>query len=87
MKSRDKFPGITPVLIGFSLLLIGAAEITALWALTKVILPNLIQSPGVEEVSPAKLSPQIYQFEIVNNHSTGRSIELFYPHNFFTRSC
>jgi hypothetical protein len=78
MKSRDKFPGITPILIGFSLLLIGAAEITALWALAKVILPNLIQSPGLEEVSPAKFSPQIYQLEIVNNHTINTYDHLYH---------
>lgn len=67
MKSRDRLLGITPILIGFLLLLIGVAEITALWALTKVILPTSISSPGIEEVKPAKFSPQIYQLEIVNN--------------------
>jgi spore germination protein GerM len=67
MKSHHRFPSITPILIGFSLLLIGVAEITALWALTKVILPTSIRSPSVEEVKPAKFSPQIYQLEIVNN--------------------
>lgn len=68
MKSRDRLPSVTPILIGFSLLLIGVAQITALWALTKVILPTSIKSPGVEEVKPTKFSPQIYQLEIVNNH-------------------
>jgi spore germination protein GerM len=67
MKSRHRLPIITPILIGFSLLLIGVAEITALWALTKVILPTSISSPSVEEVKPAKFSPQIYQLEIANN--------------------
>jgi hypothetical protein len=67
MKSRDRLLGITPILIGFLLLLIGVAEITALWALTKVILPTSISFPSVEEVKPAKFSSQIYQLEIVNN--------------------
>jgi spore germination protein GerM len=67
MKSHHRLPSIVPILIGFSLLLIGVAEITALWALTKVILPTSIRSPSVEEVKPAKFSPQIYQLEIVNN--------------------
>ncbi|MGL6337921.1 MAG: hypothetical protein ACRC80_02140 [Waterburya sp.] len=50
MKSRDKLPSITPILIGFSLLLIGAAQITALWALTKVILPTSIKAqPNLSE--------------------------------------
>jgi spore germination protein GerM len=67
MKSRDRLPSITPILIGFSLLLIGVAQISALWALTKVVLPTSIKSPSVEEVKPAKFSPQVYQLEIVNN--------------------
>lgn len=46
MKSRHRLPSITPILIGFSILLIGVAEITALWALTKVILPTSISSPS-----------------------------------------
>jgi spore germination protein GerM len=67
MKSRHRLSSITPILIGFSILLIGVAEITALWVLTKVILPTSISSPSVEEVKPAKFIPQIYQLEIVNN--------------------
>ena len=67
MKAHDRTPVATPMLIGLSLLLIGAAYITALWALTKNVLPNRSKSPGIEEVQPAKFSPQIYQLEIVNN--------------------
>lgn len=67
MKVHDRTPVATPILVGLSLLLIGTAYITALWALTKAILPISIQSPAVEEVQPAKFSPQIYQLQIVNN--------------------
>ncbi|MEM7759208.1 MAG: GerMN domain-containing protein [Cyanobacteria bacterium P01_A01_bin.40] len=66
MKAHDRTPIATPILIGLSLLLIGTAYITALWALTKVILPTSSKSPAVEEVQPAKFSPQIYQLEIVD---------------------
>lgn len=65
--THDRTPVATPILVGFSLLLIGATQITALWALTKVILPTSIESPAVEEVQPAKFSPQVYRLEIVNN--------------------
>lgn len=68
-KLRHKTPNVTPVFIVFSLLLIGVAEITALWTLTRVILPTVIESksPSLVEVQPAKLSPQIYRLEIVDN--------------------
>lgn len=67
MKAHDRSPSTTPVLIGFFLLLIGAAQIAALWALTKTIVPAVISSPSVEELQPAEFSPQIYQLEIVEN--------------------
>ncbi|MEL6908869.1 MAG: GerMN domain-containing protein [Cyanobacteria bacterium J06629_2] len=66
MKAHDRTPVATPLLVGLSLLLIGAAQITAIWALSRIILPTSIQSPTSEEVQPAKFSPQIYQLEIVN---------------------
>lgn len=68
-KLHDKLPSATPILIGFSLLLIGVAEITGLWALSRVILSTVTKSESstVEEVQPAKFSPQIYQLEIANN--------------------
>jgi spore germination protein GerM len=53
--------------MGFSLLLIGVAQVTALWALSRVILPTLVEPAAVEEVQPAKFSPQIYQLEVVDN--------------------
>ena len=67
MKAHDRTPIATPILIGLSLLLIGTGYITALRALTKIVLPTRSKSPAVEEVQPAKFSPQIYQLEIVNN--------------------
>lgn len=66
MKARNRSPNFTPILIGFSLLLIGAAQITALSALTKLILPTLIKLSAVEEVQPAKFAPQVYRLEIVD---------------------
>jgi spore germination protein GerM len=67
--NRYRSPNSTPILIGFFLLLIGVAQITVLWALTKVILilPTSIKSTAVEEIQPAKLSPQVYRLEIVDN--------------------
>lgn len=67
MKVHDRSFNLTPILIGFSLLLIGVAQITVLRALTKVILPTSIKSPAVEEIQPAKFSPQMYRLEIVDN--------------------
>ncbi len=67
MKVHNESPNSTPILIGFSLLLIGIAQITALWALTRVILPTVTKSPPLVEVQPAKFSPQMYRLEIVDN--------------------
>lgn len=68
MKAHDQTPVATPILVGLSLLLIGTAYITAFRVLTKAILPISIKSPAVEEVQPAKFSPQVYQLEIVDSH-------------------
>ena len=68
MKADDRSPIATPVLVVFSLLLIGVAQITVIWALTKVIFSTFIRAPTVEEVQPAKFSPQIHQLEIFDNH-------------------
>ena len=67
MKADNRLPSITPILIGFSLLLIGVAQITALWALSRAIMPTITKFPAVEEIQPAKFSPQIYRLEIVDN--------------------
>ena len=67
MKAHDRTPVATPILIGLSLLLIGTGYVTAIWALTKIVLPTVSKSPVVEEVQPGKFSPQIYQLEIVND--------------------
>ncbi len=67
MKTHDRSTVATPALIGFSLFLIGVAQVTAIWALARVIFPTYIQSPTIEEIKPAKFSPQIYQLEVVDN--------------------
>ncbi|HEY9768106.1 MAG TPA: GerMN domain-containing protein [Coleofasciculaceae cyanobacterium] len=67
MDVRNKSPNSTPIIVGFSLLLIGIGEMTALWALTKAILPIVTESSSVVEVQPAKFSPQLYQLEIVDS--------------------
>ena len=67
MKANNRTPIATPILIGLSLLLIGTGYITALRALTRVVLPTAFKSPAVEEVQTAKFSPQIYQLELVDN--------------------
>lgn len=67
MKVQNKSSNTTPILIGFSLLLIGIAQITALLALTRAIIPTISKSLPLEEVQPVKFSPQIYQLEIVDN--------------------
>lgn len=67
MKVHDRSPILTPIVIGFLLFLIGSAQITALWALTRVILPTFIESTSLEEVQTAQLSPQIYRLKVVDN--------------------
>lgn len=67
MKVRNKSPNSIPILIGFSLVLIGVAQITALWALKRAIFPSITESFSIVEVQPAKLSPQLYWLEIVDN--------------------
>ena len=67
MKTQERLPIGTPILIAISLLLIGAAQVTALWTLTKVIFSTSLGFSAIEEVQPAKFSPQIYQLEIVDS--------------------
>ena len=67
MKVHNRSPNSVPIIIGFSLLLIGVAQITALWALARIIVPNVLKTPVIEKVQPAKFSPQIYQLEIVDH--------------------
>ena len=78
MKVHDKSFNVTPILIGLSLLLIGVTEISGLWALSRAILPTITRSgsSSVEEVQPAKFTPQIYQLEIVDRriHLTPKAI-------------
>ena len=71
MKVHNKSPNSIPILIGFALLLIGVAEITALWSLTRAILPIISESSSVVEVEPkqqpATFSPQLYWLKIIDN--------------------
>ena len=69
MKTQERLSIGAPILIGLSLLLIGAAQITALWTLTKVMFSTStsIKFSALEEIQPSKFSPQIYQLEIVDN--------------------
>jgi len=67
MKVHNRSPNLILIIIGLSLLLIGATQITALWTLARIIAPSLLETSVVEEVKPAKFSPQIYQLKIVNN--------------------
>ncbi|GAB4531131.1 MAG: GerMN domain-containing protein [Pleurocapsa sp.] len=68
MKVRNKSPNSLPALIGFSLLLIGVAQVTAIWALTRAIFPKIATEPSsIVEVIPAKFSPQLYWLELVDN--------------------
>ncbi len=77
-KLHNKSSNVAPILIGLSLLLIGVAEIAGIWSLSKVILPTVTRSgsSSVEEVQPAKFTPQIYQLEIVDRriHLTPKAI-------------
>ncbi|MGF1540804.1 MAG: GerMN domain-containing protein [Pleurocapsa sp.] len=66
-KVHNKSPNSTPILIGLSLLLVGVAQITALWALTRAIFPLTGQSSSIVEVQPAQFTPQLYWLKIVDN--------------------
>lgn len=67
MKVHNRSPNSIPIVIGLSLLLIGSIQMTVLWTLAKTIAPSLLKTSALEEVQPAKFSPQIYQLEIVDN--------------------
>ena len=67
MKVHNRSPNSIPIIIGLSLLLIGVTQISALWTLARMIVPNVLKTPVTEEVQSAKFSPQIYQLEIVDN--------------------
>ena len=67
MKVHNKSPNSIPIIIGFSLLLIGVTQITAIWALKRAIFPSVTESTSLVEVQPAKFSPQLYWLEIVDN--------------------
>jgi spore germination protein GerM len=68
MKIQNKSPVSIPALIGLSLLLIGIAQIAALLALQRAIVPKILEPSPVVELQPAQLSPQLYWLEIVDNH-------------------
>ncbi len=67
MKVRNKSPNSTSLLVGVSLLLIGIAQIAALQALTRAILPMITESASLVQIQPAKFSPQLYRLEIVDS--------------------
>ncbi|AFZ38126.1 hypothetical protein Sta7437_4671 (plasmid) [Stanieria cyanosphaera PCC 7437] len=67
MNVRSKSPNSKLILKAFSLLLIGIAEITAVWALKRAIFPTVIKSSFIVELQPAKFSPRLYWLEIVDN--------------------
>lgn len=67
MNVRSKSPNSKLILKAFSLLLIGIAEITAVWALKRAIFPTVTDSSSTIELQPAKFSPQLYWLEIVDN--------------------
>lgn len=66
MKVHSKPSNLIPIIIGFSLLFIGAAQITALWAIKRAIFPVFVES-SVVKLQPAKFSPEIYWLEVIDN--------------------
>ena len=62
----------TPMIIGLSLLCIGAAQIIALWGLTRAIYSSLTESESssIVKVQPALYFPQFYGLEIVGDRLT-----------------
>ena len=67
MKTENQSPNSTPILIGFSLLLIGIAQISALWLIIETILPTWTISPVLEKVQQVTNSPLVYYLTIVEN--------------------
>ena len=67
MNVRSKSPNSKLILKAFSLLLIGIAEITAVWALKRAMLPTVTDSSSTVELQIAKFSPQLYWLEITDN--------------------
>lgn len=66
MNVRSKSPNSKLILKAFSLLLIGIAEITVVWALKRAMLPTVTDSSSIVELQPAKFSPQLYWLEITD---------------------
>lgn len=67
MKTQNRSPDPTPLLIGFALLLIGVAQITVLWTLARGVLVPVMKSFSLVEVYPATLTPQIYRLKILDH--------------------
>lgn len=67
MKVHNQSPNSTSILIGFSLLLIGMAQISALWLITKSILPNWTIYFTRSELKPVSARPQIYHLSIAKD--------------------
>jgi spore germination protein GerM len=65
-KVDNKSPNSISISIALSLVLVGVAQITALWALTRAIFPDFSQSSSIV-VQPAQFSPQLYWLNIVDN--------------------
>lgn len=57
----------TLIIVEFSLLVIGVAQITALWGLAEVIREPIRQSSALETVQTDQFSPQLYRLAVVEN--------------------
>lgn len=66
MNVRSKPPNSKLIRKRFSILLVGIAGITAVWAFKRAIEPTVNQSSSIVELQPAKFSPQLYWLEINN---------------------
>lgn len=67
MKVHNQSPNSTSILIGFSLLLIGMAQISALWLITKAVLPTWTSYSTLVELKPVSARPQTYHLSIVKD--------------------
>ena len=69
MKVRNKSPSYLSVIliIGFSVVLVGVAQTATILMLKKGTVSTITESSSVVKVQPAKLSPQVYWLEIIDN--------------------
>ena len=67
MKVKNKSPNSPSILIGLALLVIGIAQISALWALQRAIFPTVNSQSSWVKVQPAKFSPQAYWLAVSGN--------------------